>query len=126
MLVASFAIRRSRNFLNRLENVTIWRSIHGEKQHIDISPTTAVRNAHIFDEQQLTKYLQNQGAIGVQGVSIKQFANGQSNPTFLISDEEGRRLVVRKQPPGKLLRGAHAVVKLIPPYFPYECVDIYY
>ena len=40
--------------------------------------------------------------------SILQFNHGQSNPTFLIS-YKGVKTVLRKKPPGKLLRGAHAV-----------------
>ena len=40
---------------------------------------------------------------------IKQFNKGQSNPTYFIEDTAGDRWVLRKQPPGKLLKGAHAV-----------------
>lgn len=39
---------------------------------------------------------------------LLQFNHGQSNPTYLVSCN-GRKLVVRKQPPGKLLQSAHAV-----------------
>lgn len=38
---------------------------------------------------------------------IRQFAGGQSNPTFLIEGE--RRYVLRKKPPGKLLPSAHQI-----------------
>jgi aminoglycoside phosphotransferase (APT) family kinase protein len=41
-------------------------------------------------------------------LSSKQFQHGQSNPTYLL-DVGGQRLVLRKQPPGKLLASAHAV-----------------
>ncbi len=37
-----------------------------------------------------------------------KFAGGQSNPTFLLTAESGQ-YVLRKQPPGKLLKSAHAV-----------------
>lgn len=40
--------------------------------------------------------------------SIRQFEGGQSNPTFLV-EAGGRRYVVRKKPPGRLLPSAHAV-----------------
>jgi aminoglycoside phosphotransferase (APT) family kinase protein len=34
---------------------------------------------------------------------------GQSNPTFMVTSGDGATYTVRKQPPGKLLPGAHAV-----------------
>ena len=39
---------------------------------------------------------------------VKQFQHGQSNPTYLVQ-MDGRSLVLRKKPPGKLLPGAHAI-----------------
>lgn len=42
-------------------------------------------------------------------VSIRQFQGGQSNPTFLLTDAEGQRLVLRKKPDGVLLPSAHAI-----------------
>eukprot|EP00929_Paragymnodinium_shiwhaense_P043758 TRINITY_DN22487_c0_g1_i2.p1 TRINITY_DN22487_c0_g1~~TRINITY_DN22487_c0_g1_i2.p1 ORF type:complete len:413 (-),score=77.40 TRINITY_DN22487_c0_g1_i2:274-1434(-) len=47
-----------------------------------------------------------------EDVSILQANNGMSNPTYLLwsaAAGNGRRLVVRKQPPGKLLPGAHQI-----------------
>jgi aminoglycoside phosphotransferase (APT) family kinase protein len=41
-------------------------------------------------------------------VEIRQFAGGQSNPTYLVQSPE-RRYVLRRKPPGKLLPSAHAV-----------------
>ena len=40
---------------------------------------------------------------------MRQFNKGQSNPTYFIEDAHGDRWVLRKQPPGKLLKGAHQV-----------------
>lgn len=40
--------------------------------------------------------------------SITQFTHGQSNPTFIV-EGNGHKLVVRKKPDGKILKGAHAV-----------------
>lgn len=40
--------------------------------------------------------------------SAKKFPGGQSNPTFLIEADSGK-YVLRRQPPGKLLKSAHAV-----------------
>lgn len=39
---------------------------------------------------------------------VEKFAGGQSNPTFLL-EADGGRFVLRRKPPGKLLKGAHAV-----------------
>lgn len=38
----------------------------------------------------------------------KKFAGGQSNPTYLLTADSGQ-YVLRKQPPGELLKSAHAV-----------------
>ena len=40
--------------------------------------------------------------------SIEKFSGGQSNPTFLITANSGQ-YVLRRQPPGELLKSAHAV-----------------
>jgi aminoglycoside phosphotransferase (APT) family kinase protein len=40
--------------------------------------------------------------------ALEPIAGGQSNPTFFL-DHGSRRLVLRKQPPGPLLKGAHAI-----------------
>ncbi len=41
-------------------------------------------------------------------LSSKKFAGGQSNPTYLLSTPQ-EKYVLRRKPPGKLLKGAHAV-----------------
>ena len=46
---------------------------------------------------------------GFKGLkSAEKFADGQSNPTFLLNAESGQ-YVLRRQPPGELLKSAHAV-----------------
>jgi aminoglycoside phosphotransferase (APT) family kinase protein len=45
----------------------------------------------------------------VPPLSVAQFHGGMSNPTFMLEDGAGRRRVLRKKPPGKLLPSAHAV-----------------
>jgi aminoglycoside phosphotransferase (APT) family kinase protein len=40
---------------------------------------------------------------------VTQTQGGMSNPTFIITDGAGKRYVMRKKPPGKLLPSAHAV-----------------
>jgi aminoglycoside phosphotransferase (APT) family kinase protein len=68
---------------------------------------TPVREAHRFDEGALASYLDERLG-GRHGVSVRQFEGGQSNPTFLL-ERAGERFVLRKKPPGKLLRSAHQV-----------------
>lgn len=46
---------------------------------------------------------------GFQGpVSARKFSDGQSNPTYLL-ETPGQRYVLRRKPPGELLKSAHAV-----------------
>lgn len=69
---------------------------------------TPVRPAHAFDAAALHAYLKAQ-APGFEGpLEIRQFSGGQSNPTFLLVCE-GARYVLRKKPPGPLLKSAHQV-----------------
>jgi aminoglycoside phosphotransferase (APT) family kinase protein len=64
---------------------------------------------HRFDEAALERYMTRHVAGFVPPLSVAQFHGGMSNPTFLLRDGAGRRLVLRKKPPGKLLPSAHAV-----------------
>ena len=70
--------------------------------------TRDVRQAHRFDEQRLLDYLSTR-VEGFRGpLEIRQFKGGQSNPTYLLDATSGR-YVLRRKPPGKLLKSAHAV-----------------
>lgn len=61
-----------------------------------------------IDTQKLVAYLE-QNIDGFRGpLSLKKFAGGQSNPTFLITAASGK-YVLRRKPPGMLLKSAHAV-----------------
>lgn len=77
------------------------------------SPLSNVRSAHKFEETKLISYLKSKDLLQKEGASInfKQFSHGQSNPTFILEVDgvNKEKIVVRKQPPGKLLKGAHAV-----------------
>lgn len=42
-------------------------------------------------------------------VQAEKFAGGQSNPTFRVTAADGADYVLRRQPPGELLKSAHAV-----------------
>jgi aminoglycoside phosphotransferase (APT) family kinase protein len=61
-----------------------------------------------FDTARLAAYLENHVA-GFRGpLTAEKFADGQSNPTFLIRADSGP-YVLRRKPPGPLLKSAHAV-----------------
>lgn len=66
--------------------------------------------AHLFDVVALQAWLDANVAGFERDLSIRQFHGGQSNPTFLL-EAGGRRAVLRKKPPGKLLPKAHDVVR---------------
>lgn len=61
-----------------------------------------------LDEARLAAYLESQ-IEGFKGpLKASKFSGGQSNPTFKIEAASGN-YVLRRQPPGKLLKSAHAV-----------------
>ncbi|WP_342133613.1 phosphotransferase [Hydrogenophaga sp. OTU3427] len=61
-----------------------------------------------FDTAALHAYLREQGVCGSAPLSAAPFSGGQSNPTFRLQSGADQ-FVLRKQPPGQLLAGAHAV-----------------
>lgn len=70
--------------------------------------TTAVRDAYRFDEAALARWM----AAHVDGyagpLTVEQFKGGQSNPTYKLVTP-GAAYVLRRKPPGPVLKGAHAV-----------------
>ena len=78
-------------------------------------PTTAtnesvpVLDAHRFDEDALTRFMSDHVDGFAPPLEVTQFQGGMSNPTFMLTDGNGKRYVLRKKPPGKLLPSAHAV-----------------
>ena len=65
--------------------------------------TKPVEERHRIDAEALSKYL------GFGIAQVEQFKGGQSNPTYRLTACDGRRFVLRRKPPGKLLPSAHAV-----------------
>lgn len=63
--------------------------------------------AHI-DTQALAAWLAAHVPDATGPVTAEKFPGGQSNPTFLVT-VGGRKFVLRKKPPGTLLKSAHAV-----------------
>jgi aminoglycoside phosphotransferase (APT) family kinase protein len=64
---------------------------------------------HRFDETGLARFMAEHVRSFTPPLAIAQFHGGMSNPTFLLTDGHGRRFVLRKKPPGRLLPSAHAV-----------------
>jgi len=71
--------------------------------------TIAVLPQHRFDEARLTEYLRTHVEGFTAPLGVTQTQGGMSNPTFILTDGAGKRYVMRKKPPGKLLPSAHAV-----------------
>ena len=65
--------------------------------------TKPVEERHRFDLRSLENYL------GFKILQLEQFKGGQSNPTYKLTAAHGRRFVLRRKPPGRLLPSAHAV-----------------
>src|SRR3954468_16343785 len=70
--------------------------------------TRPVADAHRFDVAALERFMREnvEGFCGT--LEAEQFRGGQSNPTHRLS-AGGKRYVMRRKPPGKLLPSAHAV-----------------
>ena len=69
---------------------------------------TKVAERHRFDEAKLAAWLdRNVDGFG-NGMQVRQFVGGASNPTFMLSTDAGD-YVLRKKPPGQLLASAHQV-----------------
>ncbi|MBQ76725.1 MAG: phosphotransferase family protein [Gammaproteobacteria bacterium] len=70
--------------------------------------TIEVQERHQFDTAALQQYM-GDNVEGYSGeLSVEEFAGGQSNPTYLLT-AGGKHYVLRRKPPGILLKSAHAV-----------------
>jgi aminoglycoside phosphotransferase (APT) family kinase protein len=65
--------------------------------------TKPVDERHRIDVAALENFL------GFRIEAIEQFKGGQSNPTYRLSAAGGKKYVLRRKPPGRLLPSAHAV-----------------
>ena len=65
--------------------------------------TKPVEERHRIDAAALEKFL------GFKISLVEQFKGGQSNPTYKLTAADGKKYVLRRKPPGKLLPSAHAV-----------------
>ena len=72
------------------------------------SGTREVRDAHRFDVSRLEDYMLSHVESFHGPLTVRQFKGGQSNPTYLLESPSGK-YVMRRKPPGRLLKSAHAV-----------------
>jgi aminoglycoside phosphotransferase (APT) family kinase protein len=72
------------------------------------SGVTAVRAGFAIDPLTLEGWMKTHVADYAGPLSITQFAGGQSNPTYKLETPD-RQYVLRRKPPGELLKGAHAI-----------------
>lgn len=70
--------------------------------------TTAVREGYELDLGTLDAWMRENVAHYSGPLKIEQFKGGQSNPTYRLTSPS-RSYVLRRKPPGEILKGAHAV-----------------
>jgi len=75
---------------------------------LDNVGTTPVREGYQFDQGSLERWMSRQVEGFTGPLSLEQFKGGQSNPTYKLITPS-RSYVLRRKPPGTLLKGAHAV-----------------
>lgn len=66
-------------------------------------------NTQNLDIESLSDYLQRTIPSFTGPLTAEKFDGGQSNPTFKLFDASGQPYVLRRKPPGELLKSAHAV-----------------
>jgi aminoglycoside phosphotransferase (APT) family kinase protein len=64
--------------------------------------------AGAIDTQALSEFLRPRLPEAGAGLVVEKFSGGQSNPTFMVR-QGSTRYVLRKKPPGTLLKSAHAI-----------------
>ena len=67
-----------------------------------------VREGFAFDEAALAAWMTAHVAGFAGPMSVEQFKGGQSNPTYKLVTPD-KSYVLRRKPPGAILKGAHAV-----------------
>jgi len=74
----------------------------------DNTGTIPVQKRHEIDTVALAEYMTVHVEGFQGGLSAEEFAGGQSNPTYLLTGKD-QQYVLRRKPPGELLKSAHAV-----------------
>lgn len=63
------------------------------------------------DADRLSEWLVGSAGWPIRGLSLELLTGGRSCLTYLLTDREGRRLVLRRPPAGELVAGAHDVLR---------------
>src|SRR5262249_59420236 len=92
-----YSSERENNLVAAMTSVDRQQAFSGTK---DAAPALRI------DAGQLERYLDAQIASFAGPLTVRQFKGGQSNPTYLL-ETPGRRYVLRRKPPGKLLPPPH-------------------
>ncbi len=74
----------------------------------EFTGTQDVREQHRFEVGRLEEYMQEHVEGFSGSLQVQQFKGGQSNPTYML-EAGGKKYVMRRKPPGELLKSAHAV-----------------
>jgi aminoglycoside phosphotransferase (APT) family kinase protein len=75
---------------------------------VGLGGKTAVSDTHPFDQRRLEHWMLA-CVPGYSGpLAVEQFSGGQSNPTYKLSTPS-KAYVLRRKPPGRVLKGAHAI-----------------
>lgn len=80
----------------------------GVNDQESMAGTTAVREGFALDVVALEEWLAGHIDGFRGGLIVEQFKGGQSNPTYKLITLDGS-YVLRRKPPGRLLKGAHAI-----------------
>lgn len=75
----------------------------------DAPELVAPAGKHLIDTDRLAAWLEPHVPASRDGLSVRQFQGGMSNPTYLVTAADGVRYVIRKKPPGTLLPKAHQI-----------------
>ena len=67
-----------------------------------------IRESHRFDEDRLVDWMSAHIDQFRGPLTVQRFKGGQSNPTYQLTTPS-RSYVMRRKPPGELLKGAHAI-----------------
>lgn len=70
--------------------------------------STPVREGYHFDIASLDRWMRTHIADYAGPLAVEQFRGGQSNPTYKLTTPT-RTYVLRRKPPGPILKGAHAI-----------------
>jgi aminoglycoside phosphotransferase (APT) family kinase protein len=79
-----------------------------KKFESDFNGTKEMAEKHFIDSDKLTPYLREHISDFEGPLTIEEFVGGQSNPTYFLKTST-KSYVLRKKPPGMLLKTAHAV-----------------